>query len=216
MVVWKNWREGITPENAVICGVDEAGRGPLAGPVVAAAVILPDNFDPLEINDSKLLTHETRERLFKHITETAVSWAVAESPPQLIDEINILQATFAAMRKAVSKLVPRPEFVFVDGNITIPKLTLQQRAIVKGDSIILPIACASILAKVTRDRIMLRLHKRFPHYGFDRHKGYPTPEHRRMIALHGPVEIHRRSFTLLEPQMSMELGDEQAETRHEV
>jgi ribonuclease HII len=213
MVEWANWRAGITPQDAAICGVDEAGRGPLAGPVVAAAVILPDSFDPLGANDSKLLTQQEREELYLYITATALAIGVGRSSPQVIDEINILQATFAAMRKAVRGLNLEPEFIYVDGNMTIPKIRTPQKAVIKGDGSILPIACASIIAKVERDRIMMRLHRKYPLYGFDRHKGYPTREHREMIARHGTVEIHRKSFTLLDPKVMMELQNEPAEAR---
>jgi ribonuclease HII len=213
MVEWSDWRAGVEPQDAMICGVDEAGRGPLAGPVVAAAVILPEEFDATGINDSKLLSHTAREELYGYITASALSFAVAKSSPELIDDINILQATFSAMRTAIRRLKPKPGFVYVDGNMRIPKIRTPQQAVIKGDGSILPIACASILAKVERDRIMTRLHKKYPEYGFDRHKGYPTPEHRRMIARHGPSKIHRRSFTLLDPQLVLEYGDEPTRAR---
>lgn len=187
----------------MICGVDEAGRGPLAGPVIAAAVILPPGFAPREIDDSKRLTAKQREELYDYITENARDYAIASSSPAMIDRINILQATFSAMRNAVRQLRQQPDYVLVDGNMRIPRLDISQRAIVKGDQIVLAIACASILAKVTRDRIMCEYHRQYPQYGFDRHKGYPTPQHRAMIEQHGAIEIHRRSFTLLAGQYEL-------------
>lgn len=187
----------------MICGVDEAGRGPLAGPVIAAAVILPPGFAARDIDDSKRLTAKQREELYDYITENARDYAIASSSPAMIDRINILQATFSAMRNAVRQLRQQPDYVLVDGNMRIPRLDISQRAIVKGDQIVLAIACASILAKVTRDRIMCEYHRQYPQYGFDRHKGYPTPEHRAMIEQHGAIEIHRRSFTLLAGQYEL-------------
>lgn len=187
----------------MICGVDEVGRGPLAGPVIAAAVILPPGFAPRDIDDSKRLTAKQREELYDYITENARDYAIASSSPAMIDRINILQATFSAMRNAVRQLRQQPDYVLVDGNLRIPRFDISQRAVVKGDQIVLAIACASILAKVTRDRIMCEYHRQYPQYGFDRHKGYPTPEHRAMIQQHGAIEIHRRSFTLLAGQYEL-------------
>ncbi len=187
----------------MICGVDEAGRGPLAGPVIAAAVILLPGFAARDIDDSKRLTAKQREELYDYIIENARDYAIASSSPAMIDRINILQATFSAMRNAVRQLRQQPDYVLVDGNMRVPRLDISQRAIVKGDQIVLAIACASILAKVTRDRIMCEYHRQYPQYGFDRHKGYPTPEHRAMIQQHGAIEIHRRSFTLLAGQYEL-------------
>lgn len=189
-----------------ICGIDEAGRGPLAGPVIAAAVILPPGFAARNIDDSKRLSAKVREELYDYIIENARDYAIASSSPAKIDRINILQATFSAMRNAYRQLRHTPDYVLVDGNQRIPNLTISQKAIVKGDQTVLAIACASILAKVTRDRIMCEYHRQYPQYGFDRHKGYPTPQHRAMIEAHGAIDIHRRSFTLLPGQYELTLA----------
>lgn len=192
------------------CGVDEAGRGPLAGPVVAAAVILPPKFHAAAIDDSKKLSEAQRESAYAHIVSKTTDWAVAVVAPAIIDEINILKASLRAMHEAVTRLAPAAEFVLVDGNRPIPGLALAQQTIVGGDAQIVAIAAASIIAKVTRDRIMREYHEQFPKYGFDRHKGYPTFEHRQMIALHGPTEIHRRSFCLVPEQFELALTAEDA------
>ncbi|MGB5107245.1 MAG: ribonuclease HII [Candidatus Zixiibacteriota bacterium] len=189
-----------------ICGVDEAGRGPLAGPVIAAAVILPPGFASRNIDDSKRLRPHVREELYDYITENARDYAIASSSPAMIDRINILQATFTAMRNAVKQLRHHPDYILVDGNMRIPRVEISQKAIVKGDQTVLAIACASILAKVTRDRIMCEYHRQYPQYGFDRHKGYPTPQHRAMIEQYGAIDIHRRSFTLLAGQYELTLN----------
>jgi ribonuclease HII len=175
-----------------IAGVDEAGRGPLAGPVVSAAVILPPDFDA-PVNDSKKLTPRQRERLFDRIQAEAVAVGVGIVDPDEIDRINILQASLLSMAMAVSRLDPPPDFLLIDGRHDIPT-ELPQAAIVKGDSRSASIAAASIVAKVSRDRIMRQYHDRFPQFGFDRHKGYPTKAHREAIARHGPCDIHRRTF----------------------
>lgn len=190
-----------------VCGVDEAGRGPLAGPVVAAAVILPPKFVDKGIDDSKRLTAAQREYLSNYIIDKCFCYAVASVSSAEIDRINILQATFAAMRKAIAQLATTPDFVLVDGNAAISKIDIPQLPIVKGDQKVLSIACASILAKVHRDRLMLAYHRQYPEYGFDRHKGYPTPEHREMIQKHGVIAIHRRSFTLLPDQRELEFAE---------
>ncbi len=192
-------------QGGVVCGVDEAGRGPLAGPVVAAAVILPDDFDPSGIADSKKLTESQRESCYERIIKECGCFGVGSSSSRVIDEVNILQATFRAMRQAISRLNTKPQVVLVDGNQEIPRLMIQQKAIVGGDATILPIACASIIAKVTRDRLMNKYHLQYPDYGFDRHKGYPTEQHRLRIAQFGPSKIHRKSFRLLDPQFALEL-----------
>jgi ribonuclease HII len=174
-------------------GVDEAGRGPLAGPVVAAAVILPDGFTHPQINDSKLLAADRREELFTVITAAAVAWSVAESAAAEIDRINILQATLRAMERAVASLAVAPEYLLVDG-LQWPAVLLPGEAVAGGDRRVGCIAAASILAKVHRDRLMRRHHARWPVYGFDAHKGYGTPQHLAALAKHGPCPIHRRSF----------------------
>ena len=174
-------------------GVDEAGRGPLAGPVVAAAVILHPGrpFDGLD--DSKKLNEQKREALFPLIQERALAWSVIEISPAEIDRVNILQATLLGMKRAVESLDPRPSLALVDGNRP-PDLPCAVRTMVGGDALEPAISAASILAKVSRDRLMLDMHQRFPEYGFDRHKGYPTAAHMRVLAELGPCEIHRRSF----------------------
>jgi ribonuclease HII len=177
----------------LLCGVDEAGRGPLAGPVSAAAVILTHDDAIAGIADSKQLDAPTRERLATLIKERAVAWSVAWASVEEIDQLNILQATLLAMRRAVIGLAVRPEQVLVDG-LHCPKIDLPVRAVVKGDATITCISAASILAKTARDALMLELHTRYPQYGFDRHKGYPTAVHMRALRMHGVTEIHRRSF----------------------
>lgn len=177
-----------------ICGVDEAGRGPLAGPVVAAAVILPPGHRIDGLTDSKLLTAEKRDRLFEELAEDAVVTAVGIMDHTAIDTMNILRASLMAMRKAVLDLSQTPDVVLVDGNFPVPNLTQPQYAIIKGDRRCRAIAAASIIAKVTRDRIMSRYQEIFPHFSFATHKGYSTPEHLRELREHGPCDIHRKSF----------------------
>lgn len=177
-----------------IVGADEAGRGPLVGSVVAAAVILdPEN--PIEgLNDSKKLSEKKREKLFVEIKEKALAWAIAECSAQEIDEINILQASLLAMRRAVEKLEIQPDHVLVDGNKVPQGLSMSCDAVVGGDAIHPEISAASILAKVTRDHEMVELDKKYPQYGFAKHKGYPTKAHFEAIAEHGVIAEHRRSF----------------------
>lgn len=182
------WAKGQT-----VCGIDEAGRGPLAGPVCAAAVILDPN-DRIEgVNDSKKLSEKKREELFDEITRRALGYAIAFASHAEIDEINILQATFLAMRRAFDGLSLRPDVAFVDGNRD-PGLGCPTLCIVKGDAKSASVAAASILAKVTRDRYMKEMAVKYPAYGFEIHKGYPTKAHREAILLHGPCEIHRTTF----------------------
>jgi ribonuclease HII len=177
----------------LIAGVDEAGRGPLAGPVVAAAVIL-DDLKPIKgLADSKAISALKRERLFDEIRAKALCCCIAEASAAEIDELNILQATMLAMRRAVEGLRLRPAKVLVDGN-RIPVLKIPAEAIVKGDAKVKAISAASILAKVHRDRLCLDLHAQHPQYGFDGHKGYPTPEHLAALRTHGACPQHRRSF----------------------
>ena len=176
-----------------IAGIDEAGRGPLAGPVVAAAVIFPSQVNIPGLNDSKKLSTKKREELFPKIQEISVSYGVAVVCQKVIDKINILQAARLAMKQAVETLKITPGLLLIDGNQKIDS-TLNQWAIVKGDSRSLSIAAASVLAKVTRDRIMDDYHKLYPQYEFNRHKGYGTKLHRNLIQEHGPCPIHRNTF----------------------
>jgi len=178
---------------ACVCGVDEAGRGPLAGPVYAAAVVL-DPKRPIEgLKDSKLLSSSRREVFAELIQRNSISCAVAHATVEEIDRLNILQATMLAMQRAVEALAIRPDEAWIDGN-RCPKLACRARAIVQGDRLHAVISAASILAKTARDAEMRRMHELFPLYGFDRHKGYPTPEHLALLERHGPSVIHRRSF----------------------
>lgn len=178
---------------AVVCGVDEAGRGPLAGPVFAAAVILPDGLENIGLNDSKKLTEKKRDALFDIITEKAVAWCVASADEKEIDELNILNATFLAMKRAVDGLAVRPDLALIDGNRR-PGTVIREETIVKGDAKSISIAAASILAKVSRDRYMLELDKKYPEYCFAKHKGYPTALHYEMIKKYGVSPVHRLSF----------------------
>ena len=177
----------------LICGVDEAGRGPLAGPVSAAAVILDPARPIAGLADSKKLSEKQRDRLAPLIREQALAWCVAYAEPREIDEINILQATLLAMKRAVEGLSVRPDQVLVDG-LYCPDTGIPSEAIVKGDSKVAAISAASILAKTARDEIMLRMHERYPQYGFDAHKGYPTTVHLAALRTHGVLDIHRLSF----------------------
>ena len=178
---------------SLICGVDEAGRGPLAGPVAAGAVILPKDCTILYLNDSKKLSEKRREKLFLEIRGKAVSYSVGIVGPERIDEINILQATYEAMRQAVSGLGVVPDLLLNDA-VTIPELAIPQVPIIKGDAKSVSIAAASILAKVTRDHRMEEYDRQFPQYGFAKHKGYGTAAHVAAIREFGPCPIHRRSF----------------------
>lgn len=177
----------------LVAGVDEAGRGPLAGPVVAAAVLLPPRYRLLGLDDSKRLTPQARESLFSALIRDCLSHGVGVAGVEEIDRVNIAQAAWAAMRRAVAGLIPRPDLLLVDG-YPIPALSLAQQAIVGGDRLSLAIAAASVVAKVTRDRLMVELDAAHPGYGFARHKGYATAEHLRAIAERGPCPSHRRSF----------------------
>ncbi len=177
----------------LVCGVDEAGRGPLAGPVYAAAVILDPSWRIDGLADSKTLSASRREHLAEQIRQHALAWGIASASAAEIDAINILQASLLAMRRAVEQLSVAPEEVLVDGN-RCPRIAYPVRAIVKGDSIIPAISAASILAKTARDAEMQRLHQRYPQYGLDRHKGYPTRAHLAALERYGVIEIHRRSY----------------------
>jgi ribonuclease HII len=177
----------------LVCGIDEAGRGPLAGPVVAAAVIL-DPANPIAgLNDSKKLSAKRRELLAVEIRAKALAWAVAEASVEEIDRINILQASLLAMQRAVEGLGMQPSHALVDGN-RCPKLPCTSEAIIGGDGKVASIAAASILAKTVRDAGMLEMHAAYPHYGFDRHMGYPTAAHLKALREHGVTPIHRRSY----------------------
>jgi ribonuclease HII len=176
-----------------ICGIDEVGRGPLAGPVVAGAVILPKDCDILYINDSKQLSEKKREELYDVIMEKAVACAVGYASPERIDEINILQATYEAMREAIGKLNPAPDILLNDA-VTIPGVNIRQVPIIKGDAKSISIGAASIIAKVTRDRLMVEYAKVFPEYDFDSNKGYGSAAHIEALKKYGPTPIHRRSF----------------------
>ena len=178
-----------------VAGVDEAGRGPLAGPVVAAAVIFPVGYQNSKINDSKKLTARKRDELYKTIWEDAVAVGVGVAEADVIDRINILQASLQAMREAVLDLSKSPDFIFVDGLYTL-NIDAPQKALVKGDALSISIAAASIIAKVSRDRIMEMYHRQFPRYNFQKNKGYGTAEHRRILKEIGMCKIHRRSFHL--------------------
>ncbi len=177
----------------LVCGIDEAGRGPLAGPVVAGAVILPKDCEILYLNDSKQLSAKRREELFDEIKEKAVAWGIGMASPARIDEINILQATYEAMRQAVGMLDPAPQVLLNDA-VRIPGIELVQVPIIKGDAKSLSIAAASVLAKVTRDRLMVEYDKVMPEYGFAAHKGYGSAAHIEALKKYGPSPIHRKSF----------------------
>ncbi len=180
-------------DHRFICGIDEVGRGPFAGPVVAGAVILPKDCDILYINDSKKLSEKVREKLYDEIREKSVSAAVGIVEPARIDEINILQATYEAMRIAISKLDPKPDLLLNDA-VTIPGVDIKQVPIIKGDAKSISIGAASIFAKVTRDRLMMEYDARYPEYGFAKNVGYGTAEHIEALKKYGPTPIHRRSF----------------------
>lgn len=178
---------------AYICGIDEAGRGPLAGPVVAAAAVLPKDCQIFYLNDSKKLSEKKRDLLFDEIKEKAAAYGIGIVSPQVIDEINILQATYEAMRQAISQLNVIPEILLNDA-VTIPGVDIMQVPIVKGDAKSVSIAAASILAKVTRDRMMMEYDQIYPEYGFAKHKGYGTAAHIAALKEYGPCPIHRRTF----------------------
>ena len=182
-------REGV----ALICGADEAGRGPLAGPVCAAAVILPEGTDLPGLNDSKKLTEKQREALFHLIRERAVAYGVAFATVEEIEQMNILRAALLAMDRAIAMLDPAPALALIDGN-TARGISVPARSVVHGDARCAAIAAASVLAKVTRDRLMVELAERYPQYGFERHKGYGTKEHYAALEKYGPCPAHRPSF----------------------
>ena len=177
----------------VVAGTDEAGRGPLAGPVYAAAVILPQGLVIDGLNDSKKITEKKREKLFDVICQEAISYGIAFATPEEIDQYNILNASQLAMRRAVAMLDPTPDMVLVDGNVA-REFPMATQTVVKGDALSMSIAAASILAKVSRDRVMAELAKEYPQYQLDKHKGYPTPLHMNLVRELGPSPIHRKTF----------------------
>ena len=191
----------IVPDG-LVCGVDEAGRGPLAGPVVAAAVILDPARPIAGLNDSKKLSAKKRMALAGLIRERALAWSVAEASVEEIDQLNILHASMLAMQRAVAALQVTPERALIDGN-RCPPLAMPAEAVVQGDAKVAAIAAASILAKTVRDEGMLVLHAQYPHYGFDRHMGYPTAAHCAALAAHGVSPVHRRSFAPVARQLSL-------------
>ena len=191
--LWKLENECYDSGVTLLCGVDEAGRGPLAGPVYAAAVILPRNCEIPGLNDSKKLSEKKREELFDRIRETALDYAVARAEVEEIEALNILNATFLAMNRALAQLDPAPELALIDGNRNTG-IALPSRCIVKGDATCADIAAASILAKVSRDRFMLDMAEQYPQYGFEKHKGYGTKLHYERLRAFGPSPIHRPSF----------------------
>jgi ribonuclease HII len=187
--------EGRARESGFTCiaGLDEAGRGPLAGPVVAAAVVLPEGLLIPGLTDSKQVSGPERERLFEAIREQAVCYGIGTASERTIEEVNILQATIIAMERALDLLSPRPDYLLLDA-VSLPRVALPQKPLIKGDCRSHSIAAASILAKVTRDRMMCELHEKYPRYNFRKHKGYGTKEHLALIRLHGPCDAHRRTF----------------------
>jgi len=188
----------------VECGTDEAGRGCLAGPVTAAAVILPPSYSHSLLTDSKKLTAKQRIELRNEIESIAIAYGIAHVKPKRIDEINILNASIEAMHLAIQKLNPPPEYIIVDGNRFTPYLNIPHKCIIKGDASFLNIAAASVLAKTERDDFMKTLHSKSPYYGWDTNKGYPTRKHRKGIRSFGVSQWHRKSFTLLPKQMQFD------------
>jgi len=190
---WGTSEPAIKPTPYLEAGVDEAGRGPLAGPVVVAAVILPESYTLASLDDSKRLSALKRERLAPQIEEQAIAFSVEFVEADEIDRVNILQATMNGMQRAVENLDPAPRLAIIDGN-RAPPLSCEVKTVIGGDRLVASVSAASILAKVYRDRLMQSMHELYPAYGFDRHKGYPTAAHKRALAEHGPCEIHRRTF----------------------
>ena len=191
--LWKLENEIYDSGVSLICGVDEAGRGPLAGPVCAAGVILPRNIEIGGLNDSKKLSEKSREKLYDEICEKAMSFGIAFASVEEIEELNILNAAMLAMNRAIAQLEPQPELALIDGNRS-SAIEINSRCVIKGDAKCADIAAASILAKVTRDRYMLEMAEKYPEYHFERHKGYGTKLHYEALREYGPCEIHRPSF----------------------
>ena len=192
--------------DCIYCGVDEAGRGPLAGPVVAAAVILDPQYPIVGLADSKKLSAKARNKLYPQICQYARAWYIASASVEEIDRLNILQATMLAMQRAVAGLAVRPEMALIDGN-RCPTLAMPAQAIVRGDSKVAAISAASILAKVYRDQLLLELHDEFPQYGFADHSGYPTVQHREALKIYGVSPHHRRSFAPVKALCAIEMID---------
>lgn len=192
-------------ENEFECGTDEAGRGCLAGPVTAAAILLPDDFKLDLLNDSKQLSEKVREYLRPILEEKAISYSISHVEPKIIDEINILNASIKAMQECILRLNPTPSYIIVDGNRFKPINNIPFSTIIKGDSKYLSIAAASVLAKTYRDEYMNKIHEEFPMYNWKQNKGYPTKEHREAIRKYGTTKYHRMSFRLLPEQLSLEL-----------
>lgn len=190
-------------ENILEAGCDEAGRGCLAGPVVAAAVILPKEFNLPLLNDSKKLSYKVREMLKEHIKEQAIAWAVAEIDNQTIDQVNILNASILGMQRAVDLLAVKPEFLLIDGNRFKKHENYAYKCIIKGDATFASIAAASVLAKTYRDELMETLHQQYDMYDWLNNKGYPTKKHRAAIAMHGITPFHRKSFRLTDNQLTL-------------
>ncbi len=190
------WFEDRARQSGYTCiaGLDEAGRGPLAGPVVAAAVVLPEGLLIAGLTDSKQVTEPERDRLFDVIRTVAICYGIGIVDERTIDEVNILQASILAMEQALEVLDPRPDYLLLDA-VTLPRVMLPQKPLIKGDSRSHSISAASILAKVTRDRLMCELHEKFPLYNFHKHKGYGTREHMALLEKHGPCDAHRKSFS---------------------
>lgn len=195
--------EDFTSGVTLFCGADEAGRGPIAGPVFAAAVILDPDHPIAGLKDSKKLSEIRRDELALEIKQYAKAWAIAECSIEEIDELNILHASMLAMKRAIESLSVQPELALIDGN-RCPRLSIAARAIVKGDDKVSAISAASILAKTARDAVMLDLHRQYPEYGFDRHKGYPTAYHLEQLSIHGVSPVHRKTYApvrkILEPE----------------
>ena len=193
--------KAIKEDFPLLCGVDEAGRGPLCGPVCCAAVVLKDDFCCDEINDSKKISEKKREKLFDVIIENCVSYSIVFIDSKTFDEINILNASLYGMKQAVKELNLTPDLVIVDGNKIPPEMEIETKAVVKGDAKSLSIAAASILAKVSRDRYMEKLHEQYPQYRLDKHKGYPTKLHYELLAEHGIQNFYRKSFLKNRPEL---------------
>tara|TARA_B110000261_G_scaffold32052_1_gene36787 strand:+ start:296 stop:895 length:600 start_codon:yes stop_codon:yes gene_type:complete len=187
------------------CGTDEAGRGCLAGPVTAAAIILKNNFPKNEINDSKKISKKTRDKLRPIIKKNALKYSIAHVYPEKIDKINILNASILAMHKAIDKITTKINFIIVDGNKFKSFKNIAHKTIIKGDEKYLSIAAASVLAKTERDEYMLKIHKEFPEYGWDKNKGYPTKFHKQAILKFGTTKYHRKSFKLIDDQLKLKL-----------
>jgi len=204
-------------EFAMETGTDEAGRGCLAGPVTAAAVILPDHFEHILLNDSKQLSEKNRDLLRPIIEQHAISYYVTHLEPLVIDEINILNASIKAMQECIAKLNPQPSYIIVDGNRFKPVANIPHSCIIKGDAEYRSIAAASILAKTYRDEYMAKIHDEFPMYNWKQNKGYPTPEHREAIRKFGPTKYHRMSFRLLpEEQLELEFDNEEESSDYRI